>query len=88
MDDIEKLRVLLPHWREHNAEHASQFRTWAERARAAGEDHLATHIEAAAQKMEAADRDLAGAIEHLGETGVAQAHDHTHLHHDHPDHPH
>jgi hypothetical protein len=84
MDDIEKLRVLLPHWREHNAEHASQFRTWAERARAAGEDHLAAHIEAAAQKMEATDSDLASAIEHLGEATSAPAHDHAHLHHDHP----
>jgi hypothetical protein len=30
--DLEKLRVLLPHWIEHNAEHAAEFRQWAERA--------------------------------------------------------
>jgi hypothetical protein len=28
--DPEKLRVLLPHWIEHNAEHAAEFRQWAE----------------------------------------------------------
>ena len=82
--DLAKLRILLPHWIEHNEEHASSFRTWAERARAAGEEHLAVHIEAAAQKMEAANRDLEGAVEHVGEEDDTLAHSHTHLHHDHP----
>lgn len=40
MNDIEKLRVLLPHWIEHNAEHADEFLTWAERARKSSEDYL------------------------------------------------
>ena len=80
--DLEKLRVLLPHWLEHNAEHANDFRAWARRARAAGDEHLAAHIEAAASKMEAAKHDLEGAIEHLGVDASAAAHDH--LHHDHP----
>lgn len=79
MDDVEKLRILLPHWMEHNAEHADEFRTWAERARVAGEDHLAEHITAAAEKMEAAKRDLATALEHLG--GASEAHGaYTHAH--------
>jgi len=25
MDEVEKLRVLLPHWIEHNSEHAEEF---------------------------------------------------------------
>jgi endo-1,4-beta-mannosidase len=78
MSDIEKLGVLLPHWVEHNAEHVNSFRTWAERARAAGEEHLAVHIEAAAQKVEAANRDLEVAIEHLGEAVGAPLDDHPH----------
>jgi hypothetical protein len=32
MSELDKLRVLLPHWIEHNAEHAAEFRQWAERA--------------------------------------------------------
>ena len=32
MNDTDKLRVLLPHWIEHNGEHAAEFRKWAERA--------------------------------------------------------
>ena len=78
--DLDKLRVLLPHWLEHNAEHAGEFRTWADRARSAGDVHLAEHIEAAALQMEAAKRDLEGALEHLG--GGAD-HDHLHHHHNH-----
>jgi 2,4-dienoyl-CoA reductase-like NADH-dependent reductase (Old Yellow Enzyme family) len=65
MNDLEKLRVLLPHWVEHNAEHASEFRTWAERAKAAGEDQLAAQIVSAAKKMEAANYDLEQAIAYM-----------------------
>jgi hypothetical protein len=32
MVEAEKLRILLPHWIEHNSEHAQEFRDWAERA--------------------------------------------------------
>jgi hypothetical protein len=32
MNETEKLRVLLPHWIEHNGEHANEFRNWADRA--------------------------------------------------------
>lgn len=30
MDEIEKLKRLLPHWKEHNDEHAESYRKWAE----------------------------------------------------------
>jgi len=80
-DDLEtKLGVLLPHWIEHNAEHAESFHTWAERARAVGAEHLTDHIEEAICKIEAANRDLEGAIEHVG----AAVSEHVHLDHDHP----
>ncbi len=74
-----KLRVLLPHWIEHNAEHAESFCTWAERARVEGDGHLAAHIEEAARKIEAANRDLEGAAEHIDAT----THDYASLHHHH-----
>jgi hypothetical protein len=32
MTDIEKLRALLPHWIEHNGEHAAEFSNWSEKA--------------------------------------------------------
>ncbi len=68
MNELEKLRLLLPHWIEHNAEHAAEFRAWAERARAAGNAHLATSIESAAAKMIAANEELIAAVSLLGES--------------------
>ena len=32
MNEIDKLRMLLPHWIEHNAEHAEEFQRWADQA--------------------------------------------------------
>lgn len=85
MNEIDKLRVLLPHWVEHNGEHAGEFRAWAERARAAGEGHLAEHIEAAAAQMEAANQHLESAIAHIG--GADGEHPHPHLHPHHAEEP-
>jgi hypothetical protein len=67
--DEEKLRALLPHWMEHNDEHAAEFRAWADRARAAGHDNVAGQIEAAAQELVAVNGSLRAALEALG--GVA-----------------
>ena len=47
----DKLRVLLPHWIEHNAEHATEFRRWAEGIRAAGQEEVAEELELAAQEL-------------------------------------
>ena len=54
MTGQDKLRTLLPHWIEHNAEHAADFRLWAGLAGEAEAD-----IEAAAAQMEAANEALA-----------------------------
>jgi hypothetical protein len=57
----DKLRPLLPHWIEHKAGHAADFRLWA---------GLASDIEAAAARMEAANEDLAAALaKPAGSTG-------------------
>jgi len=61
MSDIEKLRVLLPHWIEHNGEHANEFREWADRAGPAQGDILA-----AAELVEEANEHLAEALEQVG----------------------
>jgi hypothetical protein len=61
MTDREKLQALLPHWIEHNAEHAAEFRRWADVATEAGPE-----IEAAATQLEAANAALTIALEKLG----------------------
>lgn len=63
--DEEKLRALLPHWMEHNDEHAAEFRTWAGRARTAGQEKVAEQIEAAAQELGAVNASLRAALEAL-----------------------
>lgn len=60
MQDIEKLRVLIPHWVEHNDEHAAEFRQWAERAGDAGANLLA-----AARWLEKASESLRAALSKL-----------------------
>jgi hypothetical protein len=59
--DRDKLRALLPHWIEHNAEHAAEFRRWAKLADQAQDD-----IETAAARMEAANDALTAALKTLG----------------------
>ena len=68
--DLEKLQVLLPHWIEHNAEHAAEFRRWAEQAGSAAAD-----IVAAAESLETASDRLRQAQEKLGGP-PATRHDH------------
>jgi hypothetical protein len=66
MNEIEKLRVLLPHWIEHNAEHSAEFREWAERARQAEHGDAAWEVRVAAENLEAANDALEAALEKLG----------------------
>jgi hypothetical protein len=67
MNDLEKLRILLPHWVEHNAQHASELRTWAERLQLAGETEMAQGLSAAAASLEKAGDHLAKLSNEIGE---------------------
>jgi len=57
-NDLDKVARLLPHWVEHNAEHAQEFRQWAERARSLGAEDVADSIVQAAEAMELANSHL------------------------------
>ncbi len=61
MNEVEKLRVLIPHWIEHNEERAAEFRRWVEQAGDATSDILA-----AAQAMAQVNASLYAALEKLG----------------------
>jgi len=61
MDEIEKLRVLIPYWISHNTEHANEFLDWNMRV---GEPM--PEIQAAANALEQANQSLAAALEKLG----------------------
>lgn len=73
MTGQDKVRAMLPHWIEHNADHAADFRLWAGLAGEAEAD-----IEAAAAQMEAANDALTAALAKLG--GSMGNHDHRHQH--------
>ncbi len=60
MNDLEKLQLLLPHWIEHQVEHESEFRTWAERFRLDGQMDVADRLLAAADSLRAAGHHLSG----------------------------
>ena len=72
MNEQEKLRVLIPHWIEHNEEHADEFRRWAEQAGEATADVLA-----AAEGMARINMSLTEALEKLGGPLIS---DHYHHH--------
>jgi hypothetical protein len=69
MSETDKLRVLLPHWIEHNGEHAWEFRKYAEQAGVARKA-----LVAAAESVEEANRHLAKALDQLG--GPLEHHHH------------
>jgi len=63
--DTEKLRLLLPHWIEHNLEHASEFRGWASKETIARKELLtaAQYLEKASRKLEVALEKVGGPLE-------------------------
>ncbi|MCF6289610.1 MAG: hypothetical protein L3J03_01190 [Desulfobacterales bacterium] len=77
MTDLEKLRVLLPHWIEHNRSHGAEFSKWAALARQADDPETAALIEQAAGRLEEAEALLEQALERLGgPTGEPHHHHH------------
>lgn len=45
MKEIEKLRKLLGHWKEHNTEHAETYRDWSEKALSEGNKELSETLD-------------------------------------------
>ncbi|MEN8189946.1 MAG: hypothetical protein ABFS19_08890 [Thermodesulfobacteriota bacterium] len=83
MKELEKLRVLLPHWIEHNDGHGVESSKWADIAREAGEEAVAGRIDDAVRGMAEVSRLLNEALE---KAGGPLEHSHHHDHHHHHDH--
>ena len=62
---LTKLRILLPHWIEHNEEHAAGFERWVAKARELEREKTAQWIEEAVQQMAACNQALTTALEAL-----------------------
>jgi hypothetical protein len=78
MNELDKLRVLLPHWIAHNQEHAADYVRWADVAWAGGEDAAAGHIRAAIAHAAQANEALRAALDELGGALPGEGHDHAH----------
>jgi hypothetical protein len=79
MKELDKLRVLLPHWIEHNRGHIAEFGKW--RKIAANEGHraadgLAEAVAAMIRAGEALEQVLAGLGGSLAPPGHAHHHHH------------
>ncbi len=65
-DTTKKLRVLLPHWIEHNNNHIAEFRKWEGEARTEPGQEVALLLEKAISDMEKAGKSLSEALEKVG----------------------
>ena len=50
MDELEKLKILLPHWMEHNDKHAKTYKDWAAKMSSLGKEELSEALEAIYQE--------------------------------------
>ncbi|MFZ5766581.1 MAG: hypothetical protein ACOY4H_13445 [Thermodesulfobacteriota bacterium] len=76
--ELEKLRILIPHWIEHSHSHQQEFGKWLEVARQEGPPEAAEAIAKAMEKMAKADKYLRKALASLG--GEVEGHHHHHHH--------
>ncbi|NDY43443.1 hypothetical protein G3N55_11395 [Dissulfurirhabdus thermomarina] len=66
MTEIEKLRVLVPHWIAHNREHAAEFARWMEDCKSAGHREVAVALEQALLAAQNVTTELEGVLALLG----------------------
>ena len=67
MNELDKLQVLLPHWIEHQAEHARELQEWAERTQLAGQKDVAEKLLVAATALQQAGDYLSDLLNQVGE---------------------
>ena len=65
-DTIKKLRVLLPHWIEHNNNHIAEFRKWEGEARKESGEEVSLLLDKAISDMEKAGKSLSEALGKVG----------------------
>jgi hypothetical protein len=65
-DTTRKLRVLLPHWIEHNNNHIAEFRKWEGEARTEPGQEVALLLAKAISDMEKTGKSLSEALEKVG----------------------
>ncbi len=64
--EMEKLRILIEHWMEHNEEHAETYLQWADKAESAGKADLAEMLREIAQQTRKIDSSFQRARRTIG----------------------
>lgn len=88
MDNVEKLRVMLQHWIEHNKGHVEEFEKWRQTMTEEGKTSLAEDIAEAVKTMAIVNTQLAKALETAGGAKSDDEEHHHHHHGHHHDHHH
>lgn len=83
MKSIEKLRVLLPHWIEHNLGHGEECRKWAAIAKEEGQEKVGKYIDEAVEAILKVNNLLSDALREAGGPAHGERGDHHHHHHEH-----
>ncbi len=83
MDDIAKIRTLLPHWIEHTKSHENEFTHWTAHVREAGQHDCADALAQAAASLREVEEHLRRALTLAGGPLAAEHEHHHHHHHDH-----
>ncbi len=66
MNEIEKLKMMIPHWIEHNKSHSEEFTKWADIIKNTGDKSTAKLLGKAIAGLADADRALTKIMEKLG----------------------
>ena len=82
MDVIDKLRVMLPHWIEHNRNHGKEFADWAEQI-GEGNTELAEQLSKAVEALDSAQQALERSLTLAGGAQSNEKSEHGHHHHHH-----
>ncbi len=85
MDDVQKSRIRLSHWIDHNEDHLNGYREVAQLLKALGRTAAAVRIDEGVRLTEDANRAFREALAELGgeegnESHSAHEHGHTHSH--------
>lgn len=56
MEELEKLKKLVEHWKEHNEEHLKSYKEWAAKAESMGNKELAETLAEIVKKSEKIDK--------------------------------
>ena len=83
MDNIDKFRVILKHWIDHNGGHVSEFDKWRDLMEKEGKNKIVESLDEAKRRMDSISELLGSMLEDLGGAADDDHHHHHHHHHHH-----